>query len=66
MSQLTPFFPGVTIARFEDTLAINEVEPIINYYKSFNGMHEGLVVLSEEDIDEFRPFLQNIMDLEKR
>jgi ubiquinone/menaquinone biosynthesis C-methylase UbiE len=61
-SQLSSHFPKVSISRYDNMLNINEVEPIINYYLSFNGMYKDMVVLAEEDIDEFRIFLQNIIN----
>jgi ubiquinone/menaquinone biosynthesis C-methylase UbiE len=65
LGQLLAYFPKVTISRYEDMLKIDKVEPIIDYYRSFNGMYNDLVVLYEEDIDAFRIFLQNIIDSKK-
>lgn len=65
LDQLKSFFQKVTILRYEDTLKIDEVEPIINYYLSFNGMHDNLEIISQEDVNEFRVFLQNVINSKK-
>ncbi len=65
MDQLKAFFPDVAIYRYEDTLKINEAEPVINYYLSFNDMHENLTVLHKEDIDKFREYLQDILNTQR-
>jgi hypothetical protein len=41
------------------------VEAIINYYLSYNGIYENVVVLPEEYINDFRIYLQNILEKEK-
>lgn len=64
-SQLKASFPSVTVSRFSDSLRINEAEAIINYYLSFNGMHDNLTVLADDDIDAFREYLQDIIDREQ-
>ena len=55
LAQLKPFFPNVTVSRYEDNLHVTELEPLIAYFHS--GVRAG--ELSE---DEFAT-LQN--DLEK-
>ncbi|MBN2532856.1 MAG: class I SAM-dependent methyltransferase [Spirochaetales bacterium] len=65
MEQLTPFFSKVSISRHENTLRIDEVEPVIDYYLSFNGIYNDVVILPEEDVEAFREYLQRIIDSEK-
>ncbi|MDD5456293.1 MAG: class I SAM-dependent methyltransferase [Candidatus Margulisbacteria bacterium] len=60
-AQLQPFFPNVTLYRFEDRLKIDEAQAIINYYLSFNNMREGLVVLKTEEVEPFRDYLNKIL-----
>lgn len=63
--QLAASFPSVTLLRHENSLRIDQVEPIINYYLSLNEMHEKVVVLAEDDVPAFRNFLQDILNTEK-
>jgi ubiquinone/menaquinone biosynthesis C-methylase UbiE len=65
LEQLKPYFPKVTIDRYEDVLKIDEVEPIIDYYLSLNEMYNNRVVLSDYDIDPFRKYLEGILDSKK-
>ena len=53
--QLQPFFPEITLSRYEDNLHITEIEPIMAY------IHSGIRVseLSEEELAKLR------LDLEK-
>ena len=65
LKQLEDHFSKVTLSRYNDMLKIDQVEPIINYYLSFNGMYDNLVVLDEKDIDPFKKYLQSIIDSKK-
>jgi SAM-dependent methyltransferase len=55
LDQLKPFFPNVTVSRYEDNLQVTELEPLIAYFRS--GIRVG--ELSEDEFEK----LQN--DLEK-
>lgn len=65
LEELSAYFPKVTISRYEDMLKIDQIEPIINYYLSFNGMYDDVNILHENDIDAFRIFLQDIIKAKK-
>jgi ubiquinone/menaquinone biosynthesis C-methylase UbiE len=60
-AQLSPFFPNVIMERFDDSLEIDEPEAIINYYRSFNEMHDNVIVLADADVEPFRVFLSNFI-----
>jgi ubiquinone/menaquinone biosynthesis C-methylase UbiE len=65
LEQLSIYFSKVSIDRHDNELHINEVEPVIDYYVSMNGMYNGLVILPEKHIEAFREFLQNIINSKK-
>jgi len=65
MDQLLNNFKNISLERYNNKLIINEVEAIINYYLSFNGMYENMVILPEEYINDFRIYLQNILEKDK-
>jgi SAM-dependent methyltransferase len=46
LDQLKPFFPNVTLSRYEDNLRVTELEPLIAYFRS-------MVRTSELSNDEF-------------
>jgi ubiquinone/menaquinone biosynthesis C-methylase UbiE len=46
LDQLKPFFPNVTVSRYEDNLHVTELEPLIAYFRS-------MVRTSELSNDEF-------------
>jgi ubiquinone/menaquinone biosynthesis C-methylase UbiE len=60
--QLSAVFPKVTMLRQDDALRIDEAEPIVRYYRSFNGMYDNFIVLPDEEIDAFRDFLRGILE----
>jgi ubiquinone/menaquinone biosynthesis C-methylase UbiE len=55
--QLKNYYSNIEIRKYDDSLEITEVEPIINFYLSLNGISEGKVFLKEEKIAEFRQCL---------
>lgn len=55
LDQLKPFFPNVTISRYEDNLHVTELEPLIAYFRS--GVRAG--ELSDDE------FVKLKFDLEK-
>ena len=65
MEQLSKYFSSVLIKKYENNLIIDEAEAIINYYLSFNGVYNNLVVLPEQYINDFREYLVNILGKEK-
>jgi hypothetical protein len=65
MEQLSNNFKSVFLERYENKLVINEADVIINYYQSFNGIYENLVVLPDEYVNEFNIYLQNILEKDK-
>jgi ubiquinone/menaquinone biosynthesis C-methylase UbiE len=60
--QIKAFFPNVKIERYEDVLKIDEIEPVIRYYLSFNGMYDGLEILPQENVNAFRKYLLNVLN----
>jgi ubiquinone/menaquinone biosynthesis C-methylase UbiE len=65
LEQLKTCFANVDIFRYEDTLKIDEVDPVVSYYLSFNGMYNDYVILEEKDAEAFKSYLRNVMDSEK-
>jgi ubiquinone/menaquinone biosynthesis C-methylase UbiE len=65
LEQLSPFFPGISVERYEDMLRIDEAEPIVKYYLSFIEMYGSLISLTDEDISGFKKYLQDIIDSRK-
>ena len=55
LAQLKPFFPNVTVSRYEDNLHVTELEPLIAYFRS--GVRAG--ELSDEEFAKLQ------VDLEK-
>ena len=55
LAQLQPFFPNVTVSRYEDNLHVTELEPLIAYFRS--GVRAG--ELSDEEFAKLQ------VDLEK-
>lgn len=55
LDQLKPFFPNVTLSRYEDNLHVTELEPLIAYFHS--GIRAG--ELSQDELEKLR------IDLEK-
>ncbi len=49
--QLAPWFAEVELRRFEDSLVITEVEPLVAYVLSSNRAHEILSALPKEEVD---------------
>ena len=54
LEQLKPFFPNVTISRYEDNLHVTELEPLLAYIRS--GMRVG--ELSEEEFARMQADLE--------
>jgi ubiquinone/menaquinone biosynthesis C-methylase UbiE len=54
LEQLKPYFPEVTVSRYEDSLEVTEIEPIMAY------IHSGLRVseLSEQELADLRRDLE--------
>ena len=65
MEQLNKCFKNVLLKRYDNKLVINETDAIINYYLSFNGIYDNVVVLAEEYINDFRIYLQSIIEKDK-
>ncbi len=61
--QLKLFFSKVQISRYEDVLKIDEVEPVVNYFLSFNEMKDDAVILPEKEIAAFGNFLEQTINL---
>src|SRR5258706_1206073 len=55
LDQLKPFFPNVTLARYEDNLHVTELEPLIAYFRS--GVRAG--ELSDEEFAKLQVDLEN-------
>lgn len=55
--QLVPHFSKIELLKYDDHLEITEVEPVINYFLSFNDIQRGYVLLEKEDICGFRNIL---------
>jgi ubiquinone/menaquinone biosynthesis C-methylase UbiE len=64
MEQLTKYFKNVVMEKYENQLMINEADAIVRYYLSFNGIYDNIVILPEEYINDFRIYLQDILDKE--
>ena len=65
MEQLTKYFKNVLLERYDNKLVINEADAIINYYLSFNGIYENVLVLPDEYVNDFKIYLQNILEKDK-
>ena len=50
LDQLTPFFPNVTVFRYEDNLHVTELEPLVAYFRS--GVRAG--ELSDDEFAKLR------------
>ncbi|WKZ46632.1 MAG: methyltransferase domain-containing protein [Anaerolineales bacterium] len=55
LDQLKPFFPNVTVSRYEDNLHVTELEPLIAYFHS--GIRAG--ELSEDELEKLRSDLES-------
>ncbi|MBV6450524.1 MAG: Ubiquinone/menaquinone biosynthesis C-methyltransferase UbiE [Anaerolineales bacterium] len=55
LDQLKPFFPNVTVSRYEDNLHVTELEPLIAYFHS--GIRAG--ELSEDELAKLRSDLES-------
>jgi SAM-dependent methyltransferase len=55
LGQVQPFFPGVTVSRYIDSLHVTELEPLIAYFRS--GVRAG--ELSEAEFAKLRVDLEN-------
>ena len=54
LDQLKPFFPNVTMSRYEDNLHLTELEPLVAYFRS--GVRAG--ELSEDEFAKLRNDLE--------
>ena len=54
LDQLQPFFPNVTLSRYEDNLHVTELEPLVAYFRSGVRADE----LSEDEIVKLRNDLE--------
>ena len=59
--QLSASFPAVQRYDFPDSLVIDDTQAIVNYYLSFNGMHDGLVLLSPDEAEDFGGLLRAML-----
>lgn len=64
-AQLKRSFAEVDTVLFNNSLEITDIEPVINYYLSFNGMHDGLEILRPVDLPLFRITLHNYLNAKK-
>ena len=55
LDQLKPFFPNVTLSRYEDNLHVTELEPLVAYFRS--GVRAG--ELSDEEFAKLQVDLEN-------
>jgi ubiquinone/menaquinone biosynthesis C-methylase UbiE len=63
--QLEKAFSNIEVVKYMNSLKITDIEPIIAYYHSFNGIYDNLSVLPDEWKDAFRDYLNNIMNERK-
>lgn len=63
--QLKSGFSKVDLFRYEDSLCITEVKPIVDYYLSFNGMYDGATVMEETEVAPFSEYLRSILETKK-
>ena len=54
LEQIEPFFPNVTLLRYDDNLHITEIEPVMDYIRS--GMR--VAELSENELVKLRVYLE--------
>jgi ubiquinone/menaquinone biosynthesis C-methylase UbiE len=54
LDQLKPFFPNITASRYEDTLHVTELEPLLDYFRS--GVRAG--ELSDDEFAKLRSDLE--------
>jgi hypothetical protein len=54
MEQLAPFFANITVSRYEDSLLVTEVEPMIAYLRSSIRASE----ISEEELAKVKAELE--------
>jgi 2-polyprenyl-3-methyl-5-hydroxy-6-metoxy-1,4-benzoquinol methylase len=66
MDQLNKYFQNVVLERYDNKLVINEADAIVNYYLSFNGIYDNVIVLPKEYINDFKLYLQDILEKEKQ
>lgn len=59
--QLEPFFADIRIVQYDDALIVTEVEPLVQYVFSCNGLVEQLEVLPCDQLDAFRDFVAEKM-----
>jgi ubiquinone/menaquinone biosynthesis C-methylase UbiE len=55
LAQLKPFFPNVTVSRYEDNLHVTELEPLIAYFRSMARASE----LSDDGFAKLEADLEN-------
>jgi hypothetical protein len=55
LEQLKPFFPNVTLSRYEDNLHVTEIEPMMAYVRSSLRAAD----LSEAELSKVRADLEN-------
>ena len=55
LEQLKPFFPNVTMSRYEDNLQVTEIEPIMAYVRSSLRAAD----MSESELVKVRVNLEN-------
>jgi ubiquinone/menaquinone biosynthesis C-methylase UbiE len=59
--QLKKYFNNVILEKHENRLLINEADAIVNYYLSFNEIHEKLIILPDKYKNEFEQYLKNVL-----
>lgn len=58
--QLSKFFDDITLHIYEDSLEIPEIQPIIDYIVSFEGMGNVTEILHGEKLDKFKELLTHV------
>lgn len=58
LDQLKPFFPNVTVSRYEDSLHVTELEPLVAYFHS--GIRAG--ELSQDELAKLRSDLERELE----
>jgi ubiquinone/menaquinone biosynthesis C-methylase UbiE len=62
--QLEDYFPNIEMRKYNDSLGITEADAIVNYFLSFNEMTEGNVILKQEQVEEFRQYITEKLDVQ--
>lgn len=61
-AQILKHFTDVAIKRYEDSLVVTEVKPLVDYVLSLKGYGNIEKVLQEQKLAEFTSYIQSIID----